>query len=165
MSYDHFGINYPNYIHFIVCFCLALYSRDLGEEEDEGDYDDDDVEVHRVPGLLFRRPPQLLRYTAAQHSPYNTRDGGGHGGGGHDGDGGDYDNDEEAASAHVGELRLVSQIGTVPHTATMRPGDRDEIFMLNHKCCIMHIHVLVIVFSFLMYLFAHIYIYEQYIYI
>ena len=134
-----------------VRLCLALYSGDFGEEEDEGDEDDEDVEVHRVPGLLFRRPPQLLQYTAALHSPYST-------GGDHEGDGGDYDDDEEAASAHVGELRLVSQIGTVPYTPSTGSGNRDEVFMLNHKCYSMHIHVLVIVFSFYVFL-VYIYIY------
>ena len=128
-----------------VCSCLALYGRDFGEEEDEGDEVDEDEEVHRVPGLLFRRPPQLLQYTAALHSPYSADSGGGggHGGEGHDDD---YDDDGEAASAHVGELRLVSQIGTVPHTPATGSGNSWEIFMLNCKCFIMHIHVLVIVF-------------------
>lgn len=116
-------------------FCSALYGAGLEEDEEEGE-DDEDVELHRLPGLLFRRPPQLLQYTAALRSPYDSGDGGGGADGDDDSsDDGDYDNGEEAASAHRGELRLVSQIGTVPHTPTLQPGSRSEILMSNqHEC-------------------------------
>lgn len=49
----------------------------------------------RLPGLLFRRPAQLLHYTAALHSPF---------------DGTDQDQDD--AREHLrGELSLLSRIG------------------------------------------------------
>ncbi|KAG7265975.1 hypothetical protein CRUP_022680, partial [Coryphaenoides rupestris] len=94
--------------------CIALYGRGLEEEEDEDEeegVDDGDVPVRRFPGLLFRRPPQLLRYTPALRSPHVSGDGGGDDDddGGHD-DGSDYDNGDEGASERWGELRLVSQI-------------------------------------------------------
>jgi len=100
-----------------VCFCsLALYGRGLQEDEDEEE--DEDVEVHRFPGLLFRPPPQLLRYTAALRSPHVSGDGGDYDDGGHDGS--DYDDGDEGASDRRGELRLVSQIGTVLHASTRK---------------------------------------------
>lgn len=58
-----------------VCLYAALYeSRLEPEEEDEPEGDEEELEVLRLPDLLFRRPPQLLQYTAALHSPYDTED-------------------------------------------------------------------------------------------
>lgn len=55
--------------HFV---CLALYERELEEEEEEEVVgSEDEPEVLRLPDLLFRRPPQLLHYTAALNRPYD----------------------------------------------------------------------------------------------
>ncbi len=54
--------------HFV---CLALYERELEEEEEEEVGSEDEPEVLRLPDLLFRRPPQLLHYTAALSRPYD----------------------------------------------------------------------------------------------
>ncbi|CAB1347760.1 unnamed protein product, partial [Coregonus sp. 'balchen'] len=68
--------------------CIPLYDSDLDDDEEEDDAEED-LEVHRLPDLLFRRPPQLLQYTAALHSPYG---------------------DDEEEEAQRGELTLVSHI-------------------------------------------------------
>lgn len=76
-------------LHLSTCPNAALYDSDLDDDEEEDDAEED-LEVHRLPDLLFRRPPQLLQYTAALHSPYGE------------------DQEEEAQR---GELTLVSHIG------------------------------------------------------
>lgn len=50
----------------------ALYSSDLDEEDEDvvGD-EDSEQDVLHLPDLLFRRPPQLLHYTAALRRPYD----------------------------------------------------------------------------------------------
>lgn len=80
-----------------------MYNRELGEEEEEEvgqEGEDEQLELHRLPDLLYRNAPQLLQYTAALH--YNSEDG----------EGGD-DNEEELEIQRErrGELRLDSNIG------------------------------------------------------
>lgn len=82
--------------------CLALYGRELEEEEEEEE-EDEQLEVHRLPDLLYRNAPQLLQYTAALHSRYESDDD----------DGGDDGEDLEFQRERRGELRLDSNIGTV----------------------------------------------------
>lgn len=78
--------------------CLAVYDRELEEEEEERE--DEQLELHRLPDLLYRNAPQLLQYTAALH--YNSEDG----------DGGDYTEEElQSQRERRGELRLDSNIG------------------------------------------------------
>ncbi|CAB1348775.1 unnamed protein product, partial [Coregonus sp. 'balchen'] len=67
--------------------CIPLYDSDL--DDDEEDDAEEDLEVHSLPDLLFRQPPQLLQYTAGLHSPYG---------------------DDEEEEAQRGELTLVSHI-------------------------------------------------------
>ncbi|KAK3531482.1 hypothetical protein QTP70_023267, partial [Hemibagrus guttatus] len=54
--------------------CIPLYESDLEPEEEDDSEVDEQLEVLRLPDLLFRRPPQLLQYTAALHTPYDTDD-------------------------------------------------------------------------------------------
>lgn len=91
----------------IVCMlCAALYGREEEEEEEE-DEEDEQLDVHRLPDLLFRKAPQLLQYTAALHSRYDTDDV-------DDGsDGGDSEKDLEILRERRGELRQDSDIGKV----------------------------------------------------
>lgn len=85
---------------------LALYNGDLEEDEEEEEDDEEQLEVHRFPDLLFRRPPQLVQYTAALHSRYGSDD--------DDDDG--SEKEVEIQRERRGELRLVSHIGTIKHT-------------------------------------------------
>lgn len=89
---------------------LALYGRELEEQEEEEEEEEEgQLEVHRLPDLLFRRAPQLLQYTSALHSHYDSDDN-------DDGDGGDNDKELEIQRERRGELRLDSHIGTVKST-------------------------------------------------
>ena len=82
--------------------CLALYGTELEEDEDEEE-EDEQLEVHRLPDLLFRDAPQLLQYTAALRSSYDSD---------YDGsDGVDSEKDLEIQRERRGELRLDSSIG------------------------------------------------------
>ncbi len=83
--------------------CLALYGRGLEEEEEEEDEEDEQLEVHTLPDLLFRKAPQLLQYTAALHSRYDTDDD----------DFSDGEKELEIQRERRGELRLDTNIGTV----------------------------------------------------
>lgn len=83
----------------------ALYVRELEDEEEEEE-EEEQLEVHRVPDLLFRKAPQLLHYTAALRSRYDSNDDGR--------DGRDRDQRD-----HRGELRLDSHIGTVGPDTTV----------------------------------------------
>ncbi len=86
--------------------CLALYGREEEEEEEEEDEEDEQLDIHRLPDLLFRKAPQLLQYTAALHSRYETDEDNGS-------DGGDSGKELEIQRERRGELRLDSDIGTV----------------------------------------------------
>lgn len=92
--------------------CLALYGRELEEEEEEGEEEEEDeqLELHRLPDLLFRKAPQLLQYTAALHSRYGSEDDDGRGGG-------DSEEELEIQRERRGELRLDSNIGTLKSTS------------------------------------------------
>lgn len=84
--------------------CSALYGREVEEEEEEDDDEEDQLEVPRLPDLLFRKAPQLLQYTAALHSRYDNREA----------DSSDEDDSEEELDIQRerrGELRLHSHIG------------------------------------------------------
>ena len=92
--------------------CLALYGRELEEEEDEEEDDEEQLEVHRLPDLLFRKAPQLLQYTAALHSRYHSDDDDDD----DDDDGSDAGDNEKGSQMQRdrrGELRLDSHIGAV----------------------------------------------------
>ena len=81
--------------------CLkALYDSDLDGDDDEEE-EEEDLEVHRLPDLLFRHPPQLLQYTAALLTPYEL---------GHEGV---QDQFQELQRDSAGELKLLSHTGTV----------------------------------------------------
>lgn len=82
--------------------CLALYGRELEEEDEEEEEEEEQLEVHRIPDLLFRKAPQLLQYTAALHSRYDS-----------EGDDGDTEKELEIQRDRRGELRLDSHIGKV----------------------------------------------------
>lgn len=100
--------------------CLALYGRELEEdEEEEEEEEDEQLEVHRLPDLLFRTAPQLLQYTAALHSHYGSEDD-------NAGDDGDAEGDLEVQRERRGELRLESNIGTCRST-------REKFIVL---CCL-----------------------------
>lgn len=101
---------------------LALYGRELEEEEEEEEEEDEQLDVHRLPDLLFRKAPQLLQYTAALRSRYDTDDDGS--------DGGDSEKELEIQRERRGELRLDSNIGTVKKKVCM-PGEK-----LNRYCFI-----------------------------
>lgn len=75
------------------------------DEEEEEEEADEQLEAHRLPDLLFRKAPQLLQYTAALHSRYDSDDDGS--------DGGDSEKELEIQRERRGELRLDSSIGTV----------------------------------------------------
>lgn len=77
-----------------------MYDRELEEEEEEEEGEDEQLELHRLPDLLYRNAPQLLQYTAALH--YNSEDG-------DDGDG--TEEELEIQRERRGELRLDSNIG------------------------------------------------------
>lgn len=49
----------------------ALYRSVLDEDEDVVGDEDSEQDVLHLPDLLFRRPPQLLHYTAALRRPYD----------------------------------------------------------------------------------------------
>lgn len=92
----------------LTCICLALYGREEEEEEDEEE-EDEQLEVHRLPDLLFRKAPQLLQYTAALNSRYATDDDDDD----ESSDGGDGEKELEIQRERRGELRLDTSIGTV----------------------------------------------------
>ena len=97
----------------LLWVCSALYGRELEEEDEEEEEEDEQLEVHRLPDLLFRKAPQLLQYTAALHSRYDSDY--------HDGsDGGDSEKELEIQRERRGELRLDSSIGTVKQVMTLR---------------------------------------------
>lgn len=102
--------------HYIttLTLCLALYGRDLDEEEEYEEEEEEQLEDDRLPDLLFLRAPQLLQYTAALHSRY---DGGEDDSDADDDDGGihtgDNEKELEIQRERRGELRLDSHIGTV----------------------------------------------------
>ncbi|KAI4878960.1 hypothetical protein NFI96_004800, partial [Prochilodus magdalenae] len=58
--------------------CLPLYASDTDAEEEEEEQEkeggEEELEILRLPDLLFRKAPQLLQYTAALHSPYDNED-------------------------------------------------------------------------------------------
>ena len=62
--------------------CLALYGGELEnevdeeEEEEEGEEgeEEEQLELHRLPDLLYRKAPRLLQYTAALHSLVGEED-------------------------------------------------------------------------------------------
>lgn len=89
-----------------LVLCAALYGRELEEEEEDEEEDEEQLEVHRLPDLLFRKAPQLLQYTAALHTRYSSDDD-------DDSDGGDNEKDYGIQRDRRGELRLDSHIGTV----------------------------------------------------
>lgn len=91
-----------------IVLCLALYGRELEEEEEDEEEDEEQLEVHRLPDLLFRKAPQLLQYTAALHTRYSS-DHDNH----DDSDGSDNEKDFGIQRDRRGELRLDSHIGTV----------------------------------------------------
>lgn len=100
-----------------LVLCLALYGRELEEEEEDEEEDEEQLEVHRLPDLLFRKAPQLLQYTAALHTRYGSDDDD------HDdSDGGDNVKDFGIQRDRRGELRLDSHIGTVKSV-------RDDTYM------------------------------------
>ncbi|KAL6116318.1 uncharacterized protein ACO6RY_00959 [Pungitius sinensis] len=73
--------------------CVPLYGRELEEEVDEEGEEDEQLDVHRLPDLLFRNAPQLLQYTAALRARYH---------------GGDGETEHEVQRERRGELRLDS---------------------------------------------------------
>lgn len=82
--------------------CLALYERELEEEEEEEEEvvgSEDEAGVLHLPDLLFRRPPQLLHYTAALSRPY-------------DDDTYTYDPEHPQNLEERQELTVISKIGT-----------------------------------------------------
>lgn len=95
--------------------CSALYGRDLEDEdeEEEEEEEEEQLEVHRLPDLLFRNAPQLLQYTAALHARSDSN---------HDYDVVD-DEDEggenqlQAQRDHRGELKQNLHIGRVCGTS------------------------------------------------
>lgn len=91
----------------LLSVILALYGRELEEEGEEEGEEDEQLEVHRLPDLLFRKAPQLLQYTAALHSRYDSV------GDDDNGGGGDSEKELEIQRERRGELRLDSSIGTV----------------------------------------------------
>ena len=86
-----------------------MYGREEEEEEDEEE-EDEQLEVHRLPDLLFRKAPQLLQYTAALNSRYATDDDDDDD---ESSDGGDGEKELEIQRERRGELRLDTSIGTV----------------------------------------------------
>lgn len=88
---------------------LALYGRELEEEDEEEEDEEVQLEAGRLPDLLFRNAPQLLQYTAALRSHYGSED--------DDDDDGSHRGDSEKVLEILrerrGELRLESHIGTV----------------------------------------------------
>lgn len=84
---------------------LALYGRELEEEDEEEEDEEVQLEAGRLPDLLFRNAPQLLQYTAALRSHYGSED--------DDDDDGDSEKVLEILRERRGELRLESHIGTV----------------------------------------------------
>lgn len=97
-----------------------MYDRELEEEEEEEEGEDDQLELHRLPDLLYRNAPQLLQYTAALH--YNSEDGD------------DTEEELEIQRERRGELRLDSNIGMLKKIGIIlffsledfRPGETDH---------------------------------------
>ncbi|KAI3353793.1 hypothetical protein L3Q82_005017 [Scortum barcoo] len=83
--------------------CISLYNREIEEEVEEEDEEDEQLEVHTLPDLLYRRAPQLLQYTAALHSRYDTGDD-------DFSDDADGEQELEIQRERRGELRLDSNI-------------------------------------------------------
>ncbi|KAK2847059.1 hypothetical protein Q5P01_010058 [Channa striata] len=83
--------------------CISLYDREMETNEEESEEDEEQLEVHRLPDLLFRQAPQLLQYTAAFHSSYDGSDD-------DVSDGGDSAKELETQRERRGELRLDSHI-------------------------------------------------------
>lgn len=106
---------------------LALYGRELEEEDEEEEDEEVQLEAGRLPDLLFRNAPQLLQYTAALRSHYGSED--------DDDDDGSHRGDSEKVLEILrerrGELRLESHIGTVKKN---KPQNK------KNKACVLSLH-------------------------
>ncbi|KAG7226079.1 hypothetical protein INR49_018689 [Caranx melampygus] len=85
-------------------YCVNTLGTELEEEEEDEEEDEEQLDVHRLPDLLFRKAPQLLQYTAALHTRYGSDDDD------DDSDGGDNEKDFGIQRDRRGELRLDSHI-------------------------------------------------------
>uniref|UniRef100_A0A672J0E1 Zgc:158328 n=1 Tax=Salarias fasciatus TaxID=181472 RepID=A0A672J0E1_SALFA len=100
---SHVCRNYPGGYE---CSCRAgyrLHPDGCGCDEEEVEEEEEQLEVDRLPDLLYRKAPQLLQYTAALRSRYGSdNDDGSHGG--------DSEREIEIQRERRGELRLDSHI-------------------------------------------------------